>query len=78
MNSLDTPASWAPKWCYYFLVIAIVAMVGGLGAIVMSNKIGLPGTLLAVLAATVQTATAMTLFWMCRSSLAGGSMSTCR
>lgn len=78
MDSLDTPASWAPKWCYYFLVIAVIAMLGGVGAIVLSGKLGLPTTLLYLVAATAQAATAMTLFWMCRSSLAGGGISTCR
>jgi len=78
MDALDTPPAWAPKWCYYFLVISIVAMVGGVGAILLSNKLGLPTTLLYVLAAGVQTATGLTLFWMCRSSLAGGGIATCR
>jgi len=78
MDSLDIPASWAPKWCYYFLVIAVVSVLGGIGAIVLSSKLGLSATLLYLLVATVQTATALTLFWMCRSSLAGGAMATCR
>ena len=78
MESLDVPPRWAQTWCYYFALIAGVAVLAGCGTLLISNKLGLQATLLYLGAATVQAATAMTLFWMCRSSLGASSISTCR
>jgi hypothetical protein len=78
MESLDVPPRWAQTWCYYFALIAAVAVLAGCGALLVSNKLGFQATLLYLIAATVQAATAMTLFWMCRSSLGASSTGTCR
>jgi hypothetical protein len=70
MNFLDTPAPWAYSWCYYFLAAAVIPVISAILIIVSgANKIGLSALFLFVFAALIQSATFLTMFWMCRSSL---------
>jgi hypothetical protein len=66
---LDKVPSWAHNWCYYFAALSIVAILTGFMGLFASKKLGAGLTLMYLAAALIQGATAMTLFWMCRSSL---------
>jgi len=67
-NVENVPA-WAYNWCYYFAGMGIVAILTGFAALLFGKKLGAGLTMLYLLAALLQAATAMTLFWMCRSTL---------
>jgi hypothetical protein len=70
MNSLDVPPAWAYSWCYYFLAAAAIPIISAIVLIVSGgNKLGLTTILMFVVAALIQAATFLTMFWMCRSSL---------
>lgn len=66
---LDAVPAWAYKWCYYFAAIAVVGVFGGLFAIFFNRTLGFGLTFAYLIAAVAQAATALTLFWMCRTSL---------
>ena len=66
---MDQVPEWARSWCYYFAAMAFVTMIAGVMTIFMSRKLGLATTVLSLIAALIQAATGMTLFWMCRASL---------
>lgn len=66
---LDQVPEWARSWCYYFAAMAFVTMLAGIMTLFMSRKLGLATTILSLVAALIQAATGMTLFWMCRTSL---------
>ena len=66
---LETPPAWAFNWCYYFAAMAALAFLNGLTAIFYSKNLGLLLTVLFMILMLIQTATFLTLFWMCRSSL---------
>ena len=59
---LDQVPEWARSWCYYFAAMAFVTMIAGVMTLFLSRK-------LALVAALIQAATGMTLFYMCRTSL---------
>lgn len=66
---LESVPSWAYNWCYYFAAMGILAIVTGFFGLFASKKLGAGLTVIYLAAALIQSATAMTLFWMCRSSL---------
>jgi hypothetical protein len=66
---LEKVPSWAYNWCYYFAALGFASIVVGFMGLFMSKKLGLGVTLMYLFATLVQAATALTLFWMCRSSL---------
>ncbi len=68
---MDKVPEWARSWCYYFAAMAFVTMLAGVMTLFVSKKLGLATTVLSLVAALVQAATGMTLFYMCRTSLAG-------
>ena len=70
---LDNVPAWAYSWCYFFVFMGISSLITGASAIFLSQKLGLGLTLLSLITALVQAATAFTLFWMCRRSLGGAS-----
>ena len=71
---LDQVPEWARSWCYYFAAMAFVTMIAGVMTLFLSRKLGLATTVLSLVAALIQAATGMTLFYMCRTSL-GAAMS---
>jgi hypothetical protein len=68
---MDQVPEWARSWCYYFAAMAFVTMIAGIMTLFMSRKLGFATTVLSLIAALIQAATGMTLFWMCRTSLGG-------
>jgi len=76
---LERTPEWARSWCYYFAVMGFAAIFVGFASLFMSRKMGVGMTLLYLLAAVIQAATALTLFYMCRASIGGsGAIGTCR
>ena len=70
MNYFDTPAPWAYSWCYYFLAAAAIPVISAILLVVNgASKLGMTALLLFLVAALIQSATFLTMFWMCRSSL---------
>ena len=69
--NLEKVPSWAHNWCYYFAAIGIASIVVGFIGLFTMKKTNVAMILLFLTAALIQSATAMTLFWMCRSSLPG-------
>ena len=70
MNYFDTPPPWAYSWCYYFLAAAAIPVISAILLVVNgSSKLGMTALLLFLFAALIQSATFLTMFWMCRSSL---------
>ena len=70
MNYFDTPAPWAYSWCYYFLAAAAIPVISAILLVVNgASKVGIIALLLFLVAALIQSATFITMFWMCRSSL---------
>jgi hypothetical protein len=67
--NLEKVPSWASTWCYYFAAIGIASILVGFIGLFTMKRTSVAMTLLFLTAALVQAATAMTLFWMCRSSL---------
>lgn len=67
---MEKVPEWARSWCYYFAAMAFITMIAGVTTLFMSRKLGLVTTIISLIAALAQAATGMTLFWMCRSSLA--------
>ena len=67
--NFDQGPAWAHNWCYYFLGIGVLS--AALGLFAMFEKRASAALIFAILlSAGMQFATAMTLFWMCRRSLA--------
>ncbi len=66
---IERVPSWAHNWCYYFAALGIAAIITGFMGLFVGKKLGIGFTILYLVAAIVQAATALTLFWMCRSSL---------
>jgi len=66
---MERVPAWAHNWCYYFAALGIVSVLTGFFGLFFGKKLGITLTLLYLVATLVQAATAMTLFWMCRSSL---------
>jgi hypothetical protein len=70
MNYFDTPAPWAYSWCYYFLAAAAIPVISAILLVLNgAGKLGMTALLLFLFAALIQSATFLTMFWMCRSSL---------
>lgn len=65
----DKVPAWAHNWCYYFLAMAIFSATAGLYALV-KERLSIPVVIAILSVAGMQFATAITLFWMCRRSLA--------
>lgn len=75
----DRVPEWARNWCYYFALMGFTAIFVGFLSLFMSRKMGVGMTLIYLLSAVIQAATALTLFYMCRASIGGnGAISTCR
>jgi len=67
--SLDVVPKWAYQWCNVFLIVAVLSVAMGFFGILYGSKQS-NGTIIVYLFSTVlQAITAMTLYWMCRSSL---------
>jgi hypothetical protein len=66
---IERVPDWAHNWCYYFAGMGIVAILTGFVGLFASKKLGMGLTIIYLIAALTQSATALTLFWMCRSSL---------
>jgi hypothetical protein len=60
---------WTRSWCYYFVAMAFVTMLAGVMTLFVSRKLGFATTILSLVAALIQAATGITLFYMCRTSL---------
>ena len=73
--NLEKIPSWAYNWCYYFAALGFVSVLMGFTGIFMGKKVSIGLTLMFLVGTLVQAATAMTLFWMCRSSLGAGKSS---
>lgn len=71
---LEAVPAWAHNWCYYFAAMGLVAILTGFFGLFFSKKLGIAMTLVYLLAALIQAATSMTLFWMCRKSLAAPAL----
>lgn len=69
MNIENVP-EWAYSWCYYFAAIGILSVVSGILGLFMNKKVGFATSIIFFIASVIQAGTAMTLFWMCRRSLA--------
>lgn len=69
--TIENVPAWAHTWCYYFAAIGIASIIVGFIGLFTMKKTSVMLTLLFLTAAFIQSATAMTLFWMCRSSLPG-------
>ncbi len=67
--NMDKVPEWARSWCYYFAAMAFVTVIAGVMTLIVSKKLGLATTILSLVAALIQAATGMTLFYMCRTSL---------
>jgi hypothetical protein len=70
MDILENPPNWAKSWCYYFLAAGMIPIIAVFLLIVGSPRVGLGVVFLYLFAALIQSATFLTLFWMCRKSLA--------
>lgn len=68
---LDKVPEWAYNWCHYFAAIGLFSILTGFMGLFFGKKLGIGMTLMYVIAALIQAATALTLFWMCRTSLRG-------
>lgn len=66
---LEKVPAWAYNWCYYFAALGLLSILTGFIGLFAGKKLGAGITLMYLAAALIQAATAMTLFWMCRSSL---------
>jgi hypothetical protein len=66
---IEAVPAWAYNWCYYFAALGFVSILTGFFGLFVGKKLGAGLTLMYLAAALIQAATAMTLFWMCRSSL---------
>ncbi len=66
---LDSVPEWARSWCYYFAATAFVTMAAGILTMFLSPKQGFVTSVMILMVAVIQAATAMTLFWMCRAAL---------
>jgi hypothetical protein len=66
---LEAVPGWAYNWCYYFAALGLIAIITGFIGLFVNKKLGAGLTLMFLVAALIQAATALTLFWMCRSSL---------
>ena len=66
---MDNVPTWTYGWCYFFAAMGLVTLVSGAAGLTMYKKLGTTLTVLSLIAALVQAATAFTLFYMCRSSL---------
>jgi hypothetical protein len=73
---LEQVPSWAFNWCYYFAAVGFASVVMGFMGLFLGKKTSVGLTLVFLVGTLVQAATALTLFWMCRSSLRSGK-STC-
>jgi uncharacterized membrane-anchored protein len=71
--NLEQVPEWASSWCYFFAAMGLFSLVSGFSVFFVGNKLGAGMTILYLLATLTQAATAMTLFWMCRTSLNTGS-----
>ena len=71
MSCMDTVPEWARSWCYYFAGMALVSLIAGIMTLFVSKKLGVATTVLSLVAALIQAATGMTLFYMCKTSLGG-------
>lgn len=67
---MEQAPAWTFTWCYFFAFMGVVSLLTGVAGLAMFKKLGLTLTALSLVAALVQAATAFTLFYMCRSSLA--------
>jgi hypothetical protein len=74
--NLEKVPGWAYSWCYYFAAIGIASVVVGFIGLFTVKRTNAAMTLLFLIATFIQAATAMTLFWMCRSSLGSGTVSS--
>ncbi len=70
LNAVENPPSWAKSWCYYFLAAGIIPIIAAVLLLFGSTRLSLAVIFLYLFAAMIQSATFLTVFWMCRKSLA--------
>lgn len=70
MEFIENPPAWAKSWCYYFFAAGIIPIITVFLLIVSGPRVSLGVVFLYFFAALIQSATFLTLFWMCRKSLA--------
>ena len=68
-TSLDTVPKWAYQWCNIFLVVAVLSVLTGFLGILFGARKTSVMVVMYLISTVIQAATAMTLYWMCRSSL---------
>ena len=68
-RSLDVVPKWAYQWCTLFAVIAAISVLTGFFGILYGGKQSTGVMIMYLVSTIVQAATAMTLYWMCRTSL---------
>jgi hypothetical protein len=66
---MEKAPAWAFQWCYFFVGSAIASVIVGVTGLTMYKKLGPAVVTMYLIATIAQAMTAMTLFWMCRSSL---------
>ena len=71
---MDQAPAWTYSWCYFFAAMGVVSLITGVAGLALYKKLGLGLTALSLVAAVIQAATAFTLFYMCRSSLASAQV----
>jgi hypothetical protein len=66
---MEKRPTWAYNWCYFFAAGAVISVLTGFATLTLYKKVSTPILVASLIAALVQGATALTLFYMCRSSL---------
>lgn len=66
---MEPRPNWAYNWCYFFAAGAVISVLTALATLTLYKKVSTPVLVASFLAALIQGATALTLFYMCRSSL---------
>jgi hypothetical protein len=69
LTSLETVPKWAYQWCNIFLVVAVLSVLTGFLGILFGGRKTNGMVIMYLISTVIQAATAMTLYWMCRSSL---------
>ena len=68
-KGLDNVPTWAYSFCNIFVLMAFGALFTGIFTLVNSARMGFILAAFQLTSISIQVATCMTLFWMCRSSL---------
>ena len=66
---MESRPTWAYNWCYFFAAGAVLSVITAFATLSLYKKLKTPIIIASFVAALIQAATALTLFYMCRSSL---------